>query len=405
VDFLDRESWRIENLMGRVYLDWNGSAPVRSEARAAACAAFDLTGNPSSVHHEGRAARHAVEQARDAVAALVNADPRNVIFTSGGTEANALALSPLVQDGGDKRPVTRLLVSAIEHPSVLAGGRFASEMVERVGVTPDGVVDLIALEQRLSGLAGNKERPMVSLMAANNETGVIQPVRAAADIVHRHGGLLHVDAVQAAGRIALDILALGADLMTLSAHKIGGVKGAGALIRRDENIHLEALIRGGGQERGGRAGTENAPAIAAFGSAAATTAANLAAEVAHMAMLRERLESGIRTVTPEAVIFGSRVDRLANTTLVAMPGGKAETLVIAFDLAGVAVSSGSACSSGKVAPSHVLAAMGAAKELARGPVRISTGSTSAEADVDRFLNVWQKLTKSLSIDEKRGLAA
>ena len=391
--------------MGRVYLDWNASAPLRDEARAAACAALDLTGNASSVHGEGRAARHVLEDAREAVAKLVQAGPRNVIFTAGGTEANALALSPGIQVGSDRHPFTRLLVSGIEHPSVLAGGRFAAAAVEQVAVRADGVVDLLALEQRLDARARANERVMVSLMAANNETGVIQPVRAAAEIVHRHGGLLHVDAVQAAGRIALDIAALGADLMTLSAHKIGGVKGAGALIRRDESIHADALIRGGGQERGARAGTENTAAIAAFGAAAAAVAANFAAEVAHMAALRERLEAGIRTATPAAVVFGAKADRLPNTTLVAVPGAKAETLVIAFDLDGVAVSSGAACSSGKVAPSHVLAAMGQSAELARGAIRVSTGHATSEADIDRLLNVWQKLTKSLSMQQKRGLAA
>jgi len=243
-------------------------------------------------------------------------------------------------------------------------------------------------------------------MAANNETGVIQPVAAAAEIVHRHGGLLHVDAVQAAGRIALDIHALGADLMTLSAHKIGGAKGAGALIKRDEALHLaDPLIKGGGQERGSRAGTENVAAIAAFGAAAAAVKTDLPAEMRRMAALRDRLEAGLRALTPEAVIFGADTERLPNTTLVAMPGAKAETLVIGFDLDGVAVSSGAACSSGKVAPSHVLAAIGVSPELARGAIRISAGAATTEAEIDRFLEVWQKLAKSLSNGMKRGLAA
>lgn len=388
--------------MSRVYLDWNASAPLRPAARAAACAALDLTGNPSSVHGEGRAARHVVEAAREAVAALTGADARNVIFTAGGTEANALALSPRIQRGAEKRAFARLFVSAIEHPSVLAGGRFNAPDVETIPVDPNGVVDLATLDRRLEDLA---QPALVALMAANNETGVIQPVRAAADIVHRHGGLLHVDAVQAAGRLALDLAALGADLLSLSAHKIGGAKGAGALVRRDENLHVDPLIRGGGQERGARAGTENVAAIAAFGAAAAAVAAHGAAEAAQVARLRERLEAGIRAETPDAVIFGSAVERLANTTLVALPGAKAETLLIGFDLDGVAVSSGSACSSGKVAPSQVLAAMGVAPELARGAIRVSAGPDSTEAEIEQFLNVWQKLTKSLSRGQKRGLAA
>lgn len=386
----------------RAYLDWNASAPLREEARAAAAAALDLTGNPSSVHGEGRTARRLIEQAREHVAALVGAEARNVILTSGGTEANTLALSPAIEIGSGKAARERLLVSAIEHPSVLAGGRFAKEAIEAISVRADGAVDLAALERMLA----RGGRALVSIMAANNETGVIQPIREAAEIVHRHGGVLHVDAVQAAGRIALDINAPGADLMTLSAHKIGGAKGAGALIKREEALHLaDPLIRGGGQERGARAGTENVAAIAAFGAAAAAVKANLAAETRHMVALRGRLETGLRAITPEAVIFGADAERLPNTTLVAMPGAKAETLVIGFDLDGVAVSSGSACSSGKVAPSHVLAAMRVAPELARGAIRISTGATTTEVEIDRFLAVWQKLAKSLSNGVKRGLAA
>ena len=386
-------------MVARSYLDWNASAPLRVEARAALSAALALTGNPSSVHHEGRAARQVVEDARGAVATLVGADARNVVFTASGTEANALALTPrLGRDRG--QPFERLLVSAIEHPSVLAGGRFAVSAVENIPVDANGVVDLGALQGRLEALGDG--RALVSLMAANNETGVIQPVAEAADLVHRHGGLVHVDAVQAAGRLALDIAALGADLLTLSAHKIGGAKGAGALIRRDESLQIEPLIRGGGQERGSRAGTENVAAIAAFGAAAAAARAGFAAEQAHMAKLRDRLEAGLRA---EAVIFGAAAPRLPNTTLAAMPGARAETLVIAFDLDGVAISSGSACSSGKVAPSHVLAAMGVPAELARGAVRVSSGSATTEAEIERFQQVWQKLAKSLSRWMKQCLAA
>ena len=386
----------------RVYLDWNASAPSRPEARDAQAAALDLTGNPSSVHGEGRAARRVIEQAREEVAALVGAEARNVIFTSGGTEANALALSPSIEVAGEKQPFDRLLISAIEHPSVRGGGRFAAGAVEEIPVLPNGVVDLVALERMLGGGG----RALVSIMAANNETGVVQPIADAATVVHRRGGLFHVDAVQAAGRVPLDINSLGAGLMTLSAHKLGGVKGAGALIKRDEALHFpDRLIKGGGQERGARAGTENVAAIAAFGAAAAAVRKNLAAEVLHMAALRDRLEKGVRALTPDVVIFGAEADRLPNTTLVAMAGGKAETLVIGFDLDGIAVSSGSACSSGKVAPSHVLAAMRVPRELARGAIRVSAGPATTMAEIDRFLDVWKKLVERLSIKEKRGLAA
>jgi cysteine desulfurase len=389
-------------MASRVYLDWNASAPLRPEAREAVSAALNLIGNPSSVHGEGRAARQVIEQAREQVAMLIAADPRNVIFTSSGTEVNALALSPSIEVSAAKAPRDRLLISAIEHPSVRAGGRFAAGEVEDVPVDSNGVIDLAALEERLA----RGGRPLVSVMAANNETGVVQPVAQAAELVHRHGGLLHVDAVQGAGRMPLDMKALGADLLTLSAHKIGGPKGVGALIKRDEDVHFpDPLIRGGGQERGARAGTENVAAIAGFGAAAAAVKANLAVEIRHMAALRERLEAGLAVATPQAVIFGTKAERLPNTTLVAMPGVKAETLVIGFDLDGIALSSGSACSSGKVGPSHVLAAMRVPAELALGAIRMSSGPTTTMAEIDRVAEVWQKLVKSLSNGMKRGLAA
>jgi cysteine desulfurase len=374
----------------RAYLDWNATAPLRSAARAAVASALEMIGNPSSVHREGRAARAVVEHARGEVAALVGAEARNLVFTAGGTEANALALSPALGE--------RLLVSAVEHPSVLAGGRFAN--VTRIAVDTDGIVDLRALEAELA----NGGPALVSIMAANNETGVIQPVAEAAEIVHRHGGLLHVDAVQAGGRIPIDINTLGADLLTLSAHKIGGPKGIGVLVKRDDAVQIEPLIRGGGQERGSRAGTENVSAIAGFGAAAGEIRRKLAEETREMAAKRAKIEAELCTV-PHCVIFGSAVARLPNTTLVAVPGGKAETLVIAFDLDGVAVSSGAACSSGKVAASHVLAAMGVPADLARGAIRVSLGAATTDAEIDRFLSVWKRLTQSLSNGEKRNLAA
>src|SRR5215831_4118931 len=309
----------------RIYLDWNATAPLREEARTAALAALDLVGNPSSVHREGRAARHVIEQAREQVAALVGAAPRNVVFTSGGTEANVLALVPTAARD-------RLFVSAIEHPSVLAGGRFPAGSVEHLPVTGSGEVDLAALERRMAALEG---RALVSLMLANNETGVVQPVSQAASVVHAAGGTLHVDAVQAAGRIPCDINALGADLLTLSGHKIGAPKGVGALIGRAGALNLlDPLIKGGGQERNMRAGTENVTAIAGFGAAAAAARDGLGRERARMAALRDRLEARLKAASPEVVIFGAAAERLPNTTLFAVPGMKAETAVIAFDLEG-----------------------------------------------------------------------
>ena len=365
-----------------------------------------ICGNPSSVHAEGRAARRRIEQAREEVAALVGAEPRNVIFTSGGTEANMLALSPDIGTERDEAPRDCLLVSAIEHPSVLAGGRFARNSVAMLPVTAAGTLGLAALARLLAARAATGlRRPLVSLMLANNETGIVQPVSQAASIVHAAGGLLHVDAIQGAGRISCDINDLGADLVTLSGHKIGAPKGVGALVKRAQALHFaDPLIKGGGQERGARAGTENVAGIAGFGAAAAVARAELAPDSARMMSLRDRLEAGLRVRVPAAVVFGAETGRLPNTTLFALPGLKAETAVIAFDLEGIAVSSGAACSSGKVQPSHVLAAMGVAPELARGAIRVSLGPTSTESEIDRFLDAWIRLSKTL-LKDTHGIAA
>ncbi len=385
----------------RSYLDWNATTPLRDEAKAALAAAFALPGNPSSVHAEGRAARRVIELAREQVAALVGARPGDVFFTSSGTEANMLALTPAIEVAGDKRPRSRLLISAIEHASVRAGGRFPREAIAELAVTADGRLDLAAL----AGTIEKSPRALVSLMLANNETGVIQPVAEAAALVHAAGGVLHVDAVQAAGRIDCDIATLGADLLTLSAHKIGGPKGVGALVRRSDDIHLpDPLIRGGGQERGLRAGTENVAGIAAFGAAAAAARRERATEADHMLALRNLLEAGLHEISQRATIFGAGAERLPNTTLFTAPGMKAETAVIAFDLEGVAVSSGAACSSGKVQPSYVLAAMGVSPPLTRGAVRVSLGWNTSGADVEKFLGAWRKLATTLS-KEAQGIAA
>ena len=385
----------------RSYFDWNATTPLRPEAAEALQGALAVPGNPSSVHAEGRVARRIVEDAREAVAALVAARPGDVIFTSSGTEANMLALTPAIQTPDERRPRERLFISAIEHASVRSGGRFPGNAVADIPVDSDGCVDLAALPEALAGAS----RPLVSIMVANNETGVVQPVAAAAEIAHAAGGLLHVDAVQAAGRIACDINALGADLMTLSAHKIGGPKGVGALIRAREDIHFpEPLIRGGGQERGLRAGTENVAGIAAFGAAAAAARRDGPAEAERMRALRDALEAGLKAIAPGAIIFGATAERLPNTTLFSAAGLKAETAVIAFDLEGIAVSSGAACSSGKVQPSHVLAAMGVSPALTRGAVRVSLGWTTTESDIERFLNAWRKLATALS-KVQAGMAA
>lgn len=384
----------------RAYFDWNATAPLRPQAYDAMVAALELTGNASSVHGEGRAARQMVEDARLAVAALAGADAKNVIFTSGATEANMLALAPALEVGGRKELRDRLFVSAIEHPSVRSGGRFAADRVEVLPVTADGLVDLVQLERHLL----RSERPLVSVMLGNNETGVIQPIAEIAAIVHAADGLLHVDAVQGAGRIDCSLAVLDADLLSLSSHKLGGPQGAGALIRRAD-IHIaEPLIRGGGQERGLRAGTENAAAIAGFGAAAAAAAAQWRAEAERMTVLRDRLEAGLKATTPRAVVFGASAPRLPNTTLAAVPGLKAETaIIISFDLNGIACSSGAACSSGKVQASHVLLAMGVEPALAGGAIRFSLGWSTAEAEVEQLLSAWNKVISSLL--KKRANAA
>ena len=389
------------NAVERSYLDWNATAPLRPQAQAALSEALALAGNPSSVHAEGRAARRLVERAREEVAGLVGAEPANVFFTSGGTEANMLALTPAIETAHEKRPRERLLISAIEHASVRAGGRFSRDAIAEVPVTTAGRIDHAALRDAVE----RAPRPLVSLMLANNETGVVQPVAEAAAIVHAAGGLIHVDTVQGPGRLACDIGALGADLLTLSAHKIGGPKGVGALVRASEDIHLpDPLVRGGGQERGLRAGTENVAGIAGFGAAATAARTQLAAEAAHMRALRDLLEAGLKAISPSAVIFAETAERLPNTTLFAVEGMKAETAVIAFDLEGVAVSSGAACSSGKVQPSHVLAAMGVSPALTRGAVRLSVGWATTEADIERLLAAWRKLATALCKGQQ-GIAA
>jgi cysteine desulfurase len=364
------------------YLDWNATAPLRPEAAAAVAAALTLCGNPSSVHRWGRQARNMVERGRAAVAALVGASLTGVVFVSGGTEANHLALL-----GAERE---RVLVSAVEHDSVLR----ARPEAEHIPVDRDGVVDLGWLIELLA----RDDRPaLVSVMLANNETGIVQPAAEIAALAHARGALFHCDAVQAAGKVRLDIAAIGADLMTLSAHKLGGPPGIGALVM-SSSFDLSALQRGGGQERGRRAGTENVPGIAGFAAAAEAAATGLA-DYERVRRLRDVLEAEITTLAPEAVVFGAEMPRLPNTSAIAMPGTPAETQVIAFDLDGVMVSAGAACSSGKVGPSHVLAAMGVPPEIAASTVRVSLGWSSTAADIDRFVQSWSALYR-----RRRGFA-
>ena len=360
--------------------------------------ALQLCGNPSSVHAEGRQARRLLEDARSTIAHALGARPRNVIFTSGGTEANVLALLPGLRRRASL-PIERLVVSAVEHASVLAGGSFAPETIETIPVSSSGLIDLSRLRQLLEG----RPPTLVSLMLANNETGAIQPVAQAAEIVHGEGGLLHVDAIQAFGKIPFNINTLNADLVSVSAHKVGGPKGTGALVLAEGVSDLEPLLRGGGQELGRRAGTENVAGIAGFGAAAKAALEGLEADAIRLKGLQERLESGLRQ-TPGVIIFSEAAPRLPNTTLFTVPGLRAETAVIGFDLAGIAVSSGSACSSGKVQPSHVLQAMGFGPDLAQGAVRLSLGWSTEDADIDRCLEAWRKLAGGLLKDQGRNTA-
>lgn len=361
-----------------VYLDHNATAPIRPEARAAAIEALALTGNPSSVHRFGRTARRLVEDARERVAAFIGATPGGIVFTSGGTEANDLAIK-----GAGRR---RVLISAVEHASVVEAAQKAAAEVRVIPVDRNGAVDLHTLE---SMLAASREPALISIMLANNETGTIQPIAEAAAIAHRFGALVHCDAVQAVGRLALDVRALGVDLLTISAHKLGGPLGAGTLVV-GEQVPLESQIRGGGQESGRRAGTENVPAIAGFGAAAEAAQAALPA-FSKLAEWRDRLEVAARALVPGARVYGAGAARLANTSCLAMPGVTAETQVIALDLAGIAVSAGAACSSGKVSPSRVLAAMAVPESEAACAIRVSLGWTSVETDINRFLEGWGAL--------------
>ena len=356
-----------------VYLDYNATAPLRPEALDAMTAALSTVGNASSLHGFGRQARRTVEDARERVAALVGARPAQVVFTAGGTEANNQALRACGR--------TRVLISAGEHDSVLQ----AVPQALRIPLRRDGLVSLAKLA---SLLAEEPAAALVSLQLANNETGVMQPVAEAAALAREFGALVHCDAVQAAGKIPVDFALLGIDLMTLSAHKLGGPQGIGALVVADD-VELRPLLRGGGQERGRRAGTENVAAIAGFGAAAVAARQGLG----RLQVWRDAFEAELMAMGPAVTIFGAAAQRLPNTTCVALPGLAAESQLMALDLAGVAVSSGSACSSGKVAPSHVLAAMGATAAEAQAALRISTGWASGQDDYTRFLEAWRPLAQ------------
>lgn len=355
-----------------VYLDNNATAPIRPETVRAVEAVMLSVGNPSSVHKHGRQAKKILEEARRNVAALCGAQPESLTFTSGGTEANNMVLR------GSGR--ARILISAVEHPSV----RDAYPQAEIIPVAQDGLIDLVALEEILSK---DNTPALVSVMAANNETGIIQPVAQVSAIAHDHGALVHCDAVQAAGKIPLDVSELGADFLVVSAHKIGGPSGCGALV----NVHdlpLEPLMLGGGQEKKVRSGTENLMGIAGFGAAAAAAMAQGTDEIARMRGFRDQMEQILLEKIPGLRIIGADTQRLGNTSCLVMPGVTSETQVMALDLDGFSVSAGSACSSGKVTTSPVLDAMGYSKEEAGSVIRVSFGWANEQHDGERFVDAF-----------------
>lgn len=356
-----------------VYLDYNATAPIRPEAASAMTLALDLCGNASSVHRFGRLARRAVEDAREAIASAVDASAAEIVFASGGTEANNLALR------GTDRPV---IISAIEHDSV----RAARDEADLIRVDRDGLVELQHLEELLAAADGPA---LVSVMVANNETGVVQPIAEVVTLARRYGALVHCDAVQALGKIPLSFAALDVDMMSVSAHKLGGPQGVGALILRD-GVDVTPLLRGGGQERSRRAGTENVAGIAGFG-AAASLSEQAVASASALEALRDDIEARVRAAVPDAVIYGADAPRLPNTSCIGLPGVSNEVQVMALDLAGVAISAGAACSSGKLTPSHVLQAMGAGDDAAASAIRVSLGWQTSAADCDRFIEVWTAL--------------
>jgi cysteine desulfurase len=355
--------------MSRVYLDHNATSPLRPEALEAMLHAFGSVGNPSSVHGEGRAARKIIEDARETVARSFEVRPASVVFTSGGTEAANWLLQQR-EDG-------RLILSATEHACVLHGHRYGADRVTVVPVSGGGTLNLHALEKALAPGAA------VAVQAANNETGVIQPLSGIAAAAKASQAVLICDAVQAVGRVPLSDLK-AADALFLSAHKFGGPKGVGAVILRNE-IAPVPFLRGGGQERRQRSGTENVAGIAGMAAAFEAASAGQPAFTAYAKDLRDLFEGRLREIAPEAVIFGDRASRLPNTACFAIPGKSAAAMLMSLDLEGFAVSSGSACSSGKVETSHVLAAMGCGAELSSGAIRVSSGWTTAEADIERLL--------------------
>ncbi|MFC5385773.1 cysteine desulfurase family protein [Aquamicrobium segne] len=367
-------------MAARAYLDYNASAPLLRVAREAVVAALEAA-NPSSVHGEGRAARRLMEEARARIAGLVNARPQHIVFTSGATEGATTLLAPDWRMGKAPLRFSHLYICSADHSCLRSGGRFLPDQITQIGVDGQGLLKLDALAQALASHDKAQGLALVAVHAANNESGVVQPLEDIASVVKAAGGVLVLDAVQAAGRILLDMSKPCADYLILSAHKIGGPKGVGAIIAASDLMMPQPLITGGGQEKSHRAGTENLPGIAGFG-AAAESASESFKTIDEVRKLRDRFEDVVLELVPDALIFGRAAPRLANTLFFAIPGLKAETAQIAFDLAGVALSAGSACSSGKVGASPVLTAMGF--DEIQGALRVSIGQATDMHDLELF---------------------
>ena len=364
----------------RIYLDYNATAPIRPEVIELMCEIMDTVGNASSVHEPGRQARQRVETARQQVAELVSASAKNIIFTGSGTEADNLALRGFLP--------RHLIVSGVEHGAILAPALLLDPYATIIEIGSQGQLDLASLEAALNA---STEPALVSLMLANNETGIIQPVEEASKIAHGHDALVHCDGIQGAGKILVDIDQLGVDLLSLSGHKFGGPQGVGALVMREDRAVLAQMV-GGGQEMGRRSGTENVAGIAGFGEAARLAASELE-QFAELTTMRNRMEEQLEEVAPSRKVIGSDVPRLPNTSCVTMPGVRSDTQVMALDLAGISVSAGSACSSGKVSASHVLDAMGMELDEAMTAIRISLGRSTTEDEINRFVETWSLIFK------------
>lgn len=369
-------------------MDYNATAPLLPSAKDAMIHAMDELGNPSSVHREGQMARRMINRSRALVADLCDADPAHVTFISGATEAACHLLTPNYKMGRSEIRISKLYMSAVEHPCVLSGGRFDSADVVLIAVDMNGCVDLGDLEQKLSTHEHELGLPMLALQVANNETGVLQPVEKAIEIARSHKAITVLDAVQAAGKIELSINELGADFAFISAHKIGGPKGVGAIISQGEVLMPEPLVSGGGHEKGHRGGTENLIGIVGFGASCLFAKENLS-KFSRLAVLRDEIEEKITAIAPDIMIYGKGIERIENTICFSLPDTKSETLQIAFDIDGIAASSGSACSSGKVGESHVLVAMGANTDA--GALRVSIGHGTTDDDVTAFLSAFEKI--------------